>query len=192
MPLLFNRDANKPRLTIRERFRATAAKILPRSTARHRKSGASVHDIEPAYSAIAACKAAWLAWGEALRVRDSLGFPASEEPGPEFDAAEKAGDEFWRCYEALVSTVPTTLAGAAAVTSYLVLLSDELASDDRAAKALASMADLLKAMAAQQPQRMTAKGCARSLASATAKILHLPKKIPVHSDRGPMLSSSSC
>jgi hypothetical protein len=169
-------DPNRPHITIRERLRCATARLLPRSTAGHRKGGGTVLHVDPAFAAIEECRDAWKAYGDALTARDSVGYPESEKPGPLKDAAREAMEEWREAWEQVQATQPTTLAGAAALASYMVESVHDQGSLDVGDKALEALAARLREMAEARGQKVPFSERAKAFAATTAKILHLPKR----------------
>jgi hypothetical protein len=168
------RDPNKPRLTMRERLRNTAAKILPQASRQHPKGGGLIHDIDPAHSAIAACQTAWDAYGDALRYRDENDL--SDDTGPAQEAALKAMNTWSDAWDAVLAIQPTTLAGAAALAAFMEVHSQEQGDLDSTDNALAAVTKALKAMAARPAPGEPLKDCAQGVLDATARVLHLPQR----------------
>lgn len=166
---LFHRSADRPRPTMRERVRTTVAKILPRD-------GQKVRHVEPAFAAIEEARRAWAAYATALDANGKRGFPACDEPGPELDAVDEAADGWFSAWNGVLETRPTTLAGCAALASFMVEGVEDQASDKVAEKALASLATSLSALAEGRGQRVPFKERAKAFATTTAQILHFSKR----------------
>jgi hypothetical protein len=172
------RDPNKPRTTMRERLRCAAARIMPRTTAGHRKGGGVVLHVDPVYAAIEEAHSAWAAYVTACEAHGQIPFSESET-SPTAAAQSEAAATFFSAWERVKAVRPTTLQGTAAYAAYLVEACEKLEEDEFAPSALIAIAEGVQSLT----QASRRGGALRDKAKAlTAKILHFPKKATVHGD----------
>jgi MoxR-like ATPase len=165
------RDPNKPRTTMRERFRCAAARIMPRSTAGHRKGGGVILHVDPVYSAIEEARSAWAAYAAACEIHGRIPYPECETSLTK-QKQSNACEAFFKAWERVKAVRPTTLHGTAAYAAYLVEACEKLDEDEFAPRALKALAEGVQGLAQARGRSSALKDKAKAL---TAKILHFPE-----------------